>query len=239
MAESNEKKTDISEVGPTDPTRVRTFARFFKNYMSISAVVTAALPIPVTSLKLIPTYTAQTSILSTYTSLFCFLTLGFLFYSRHQLGRLMFPEFLNRSVSAKISSKGDAIRYLALAVVHYVHRFQQSLVAFLPAIFILLSLLCVFYYHSILDGSLRSITSMGGGPKSSILLSEVELYRIPNEIALMFWYLGIFVFAEAAFVTMAMKEYIQDLVKLSEIEIIGRGRPVETGSKPAGSKSGP
>jgi hypothetical protein len=84
--------------GPSEPTRVKTFANFFKNYMSISAVVAAALPIPVTSFHLIPTYHAQTSLLATYTSLFCFLLLGLIFYSRHTLARVMFPEFFGRSL---------------------------------------------------------------------------------------------------------------------------------------------
>ena len=37
-------------------------------------------------------------------------------------------------------------------------------------------------------------------------------------------YLGIFVFAESAFIVMAIKEYLQDLVRLSEIDLI-RGKP--------------
>ena len=37
-------------------------------------------------------------------------------------------------------------------------------------------------------------------------------------------YLGIFVFAESAFIVMAIKEYLQDLVRLAEIDLI-RGKP--------------
>ena len=58
---------------PTHPKRVAAFVAFFKNYMSVSAVMVAALPIPVTSFKLIPTFAVHTAPLSTYTPLFCFL----------------------------------------------------------------------------------------------------------------------------------------------------------------------
>jgi len=76
---------------------IAAFARFFKNYMGVSALVVAALPIPVTKAGLIPTYSAMTSLLSTYTSLFCFLLLGFIFYSRHGLDRAMFSEVISHS----------------------------------------------------------------------------------------------------------------------------------------------
>lgn len=88
--------------------RIVGFAHFLKNYMSASAVVTAALPIPITKLGLIPTYSAMTSLLSAYTSLFCFLLLGFIFNSRHALARLMFPDFVSRATPSVESSKSSA-----------------------------------------------------------------------------------------------------------------------------------
>jgi hypothetical protein len=65
--------------------RLNHFAQFFKNYMSVWALIVATLPIPVTELKLIPTFSAHISILSVYTTLFCFLTLAFIFFKRHTL----------------------------------------------------------------------------------------------------------------------------------------------------------
>src|SRR5882724_411939 len=80
---------------PTDPRRVRAFAIFFKNYMSISTIVIAALPAPITFFKLIPTYEAHRYLLSVYAPQFCFLLLGFIFFSRHTLGRrLFYPDSL-------------------------------------------------------------------------------------------------------------------------------------------------
>src|SRR4051794_10016755 len=81
------------EIAPIKPTRVRNFASFFKNYMSIWAVVVAALPIPITSLRLIPVIEDQQGVLSTYTTLFCFLALGYIFYSRHRLAKFFFPDY--------------------------------------------------------------------------------------------------------------------------------------------------
>jgi len=97
-------KASIVEPNPTEAKRVKTFATFFKSYMSVSSLVVASLPIPATSLHLIPTFGAQTKLLSVYTSLFCFLTLGFIFYSRHPLARLMFPHYFDFSGGAAKAS---------------------------------------------------------------------------------------------------------------------------------------
>ena len=79
---------------PVEAQRIKAFATFFKSYMSVSAIVIAALPIPITKLRLIPMYKTQANLYSTYTSLFCFLVLGFVFYSRHSIARWMFPEYI-------------------------------------------------------------------------------------------------------------------------------------------------
>src|SRR3712207_4472206 len=96
-------------------TRLEAFARFFKRYMGVSAFVTAALPIPVAATGLIATYSFQTTVLSTYTSLFCFLILAFIFYSRHKLARLMFPEFYRAGRRRSLSSA--AVRLLPLVLI--------------------------------------------------------------------------------------------------------------------------
>jgi hypothetical protein len=189
---------------PTDPQRVKSFARFFKNYMSISAIVAAALPIPVTSLHLIPTYSAHTSLLSVYTSLFCFLLLGFIFYSRHVLARWMFPEFFSRGDRPKLG---------------------KFVVSILPATLIAASLASLFSYHYLLGLSLRNYAHWGEFPSGTTnymerILTQSELWEIPWGVGLLALYLGIFVFAESAFIIMAIKEYVQDLVRLSEMNLI-------------------
>src|SRR5262245_31711598 len=164
---------DPSYSTPVDPTRVRKFAEFFKNYMSVSAVLAAALPIPVTSLSLIPTYKAQTSLLSTYTSLFCFLLLGFIFYSRHALARRMFPEFFGWERTSARASLSIAVGPLLRLVV-----------SVLPALLILGSLICVFYYHSRLDRALESqLQPIGVVSRSiSVSIDEPEKPRIEEDL---------------------------------------------------------
>ncbi len=58
--------------------------------MSVWTLVVAALPIPVGYFKLIPSFENSVLYLSVYTSLFCFLSLGFIFFQRHRLGYYMF-----------------------------------------------------------------------------------------------------------------------------------------------------
>lgn len=124
--------TDQPENLPTNPKRIKTFATFFKNYMSLSSLVVAALPIPVTSFSLIPTFKIQTRYFSVYTSLFCFLVLAYVFYSRHTLARLMFRNVLE--------TVGKPTK-----------RIWSFCVNSLPPIFIILSLLCVYFYHGLLS----------------------------------------------------------------------------------------
>jgi len=56
------------------------------------------------------------------------------------------------------------------------------------------------------------------------LLNRMDPAEIPNALALAACYLGIFLFAEAAFVLMAIREYLQDVMHLDEMELL-RGVP--------------
>jgi len=63
-----------------------------------------------------------------------------------------------------------------------------------------------------------------GKPQPSELLSSAlkstDAQQVPYDTSLMMYYLGMFVFAEAAFTLMAMKEYLQDLLHISERALI-------------------
>lgn len=133
-------KRSSRAVEPTDPVRVKAFALFFKRYMSISTVVVAALPIPVTSFGLIPTFSAQTKLLSVYTPLFCFLTLGFLFYLRHQFAKIMFPDIYYQTASSAGDIFKASVRKFARA----------SLVGLIPLLLIACSVIAVFQYNDLL-----------------------------------------------------------------------------------------
>lgn len=181
---ARESPSLAKEVMPASPHRVIAFARFFKNYMGVSSIVAAALPIPVTSFDLITVPTGMSKTLSVYTSLFCFLTLGMIFFSRHTLASFMFPA---------LSPK----RSLILTV--YVGPFTH------PLLYMIGSFVCVFYYHS----------RVGWGVAGDV----VRVSQGDATIQAAF-FIGIFVFAEASFILMAIKEYLQDLLRLSDLDLI-------------------
>lgn len=197
------------------PARVESFLLFFRAYMNVSALVVATLPIPVTTLRLIPTYSAQTPLLATYTSLFCFLILGYVFYGRHKIARYLFQEDL--------PSWGD--------------RLWAHLLAWLPLALTAACVMLVLFYHSTLDDSLHALKAMppagrvAEGDDGLLLLTPLR--DIPLRWSLLLSYIGMFVCAEAAFVVMAMKEYLQDLLELTDQALIdldrGASRPPLSG----------
>lgn len=191
----------MDPAGQPEPQRVQAFARFFKDYMSVSSVVAASLPIPVTALQFIPTYSAQTKFLSVYSSLSCFLLLGFIFYSRHTLARWMF-----RPLTKSRSKFGAFIDLLPLGLIVGCGCF-------------------IGVYHWLLQNSIqvsmadwvRRGVAIGSTPE---VLQKTDYMDIPGAPGLVACYLGIFLSAEAAFILMAIREYLQDLLGLTEAELI-------------------
>lgn len=171
--------------------RITRFASFFKSYMSVSTIVAAAIPIPIAAWKLIPIYTQQRGFLTVYASLFCFLLLAFVFSIRHRLAPRMF-------------SGGK----------------QGLFIAALPFLFILLTLACILAYHAVLQLSVQQLRELGIQASTSDLLARMDSTEIPYALALALCYLGIFVFAEAAFVLMAIREYLQGVLHLNETALL-------------------
>jgi hypothetical protein len=58
------------------------------------------------------------------------------------------------------------------------------------------------------------------------LLEKMDSTEIPYGLGLAACYMGFFLFAEAAFVLMAIREYLQDLLHLDERDLV-RGVSVE------------
>jgi hypothetical protein len=176
--------------------RFAAFAKFFKAYMGTASVVTASLPIPLAAFHLIPTYAAQEKFLSTYTSLFCFLMLGYLFYIRHWLGRLMFY------------TRPDG------------HVRLRAFVSWVPLLLILASLSLVFLYHYYLMQSLIAFSERGVMNATTDLLKAADYREIPLSLQLTVCYLGMFLTAEAAFILMALREYLQDVLHIQDASLI-------------------
>jgi hypothetical protein len=238
---------------PANAERIRSFAQFFKSYMSVSAIVAAALPIPVASFKLIPTFAYQTKYVTVYTSMFCFLLLGFIFYSRHSLARLLFPA----AISAPMTSPER--RGLA--------RIPINPITWLPLWLILASLTCVFTYHQLLRATIvdlhetevqiQALKAQAAGKatpvdtgRKGVESHAADVLEHQNDLAgskldakileetsaahigatgpfLTLTYLGIFLFAEAAFIVMAIKEYLQDKLTLDDVDLmLGHGKSI-------------
>jgi hypothetical protein len=175
--------------------RFAAFARFFKNYMSVSAIVAASIPIPIGSWKLIPIYSHQRGFLTVYASLLCFLLLAVVFSIRHRLSVAMFGNSLT-----------------------------GSLVAVLPFVFVALTLVCIFLYHSTLQKSIQDLRTLGVIGSTSAVLDSADVSEIPYALSLSVYYLGIFACAEAAFLLTAIREYLQDALHLDEIALL-HGKP--------------
>jgi hypothetical protein len=192
-----------SAMAPDAPVHIEAFAKFFKRYMSVSSVVTASLPIPLSAMQLIPSYSQQTKFLATYTSLFCFLLLAFIFHLRHPLARGMFGDLAARGARS------------------------STVITAAPLALIIASLALVFAYHAMLEHSVREAQELmlqRGVPIHSMqeILSNTDALDIPKATRLIGLYLGMFMTAEAAFTLMALREYLQDLLGIREELLIGR-----------------
>lgn len=62
-----------------------------------------------------------------------------------------------------------------------------------------------------------------------MVLEQARQHQIPDLEILMILYLGVFVSAGSAFILMAIREYLQDLVGLEEIDLIVGPATAETG----------
>jgi hypothetical protein len=178
------------EQQPEAGTRLATFAKFFSSYMNVASIIAASTPIPVGSMKLIPAYSAQRGFLTVYSSLLCFLLLGFTFSTRHKLAGYLFSK----------------------------SRFS-SLVLAIPGIFILAASTCIFAYHYTLEESIAVIRQHAVTASSEEILNKLDLSQIPYDTRLSVFYIGIFALSEEAFILMALREYLQDLLRVDELTL--------------------
>ena len=191
--------------------RVHRFASFFKHYMGVSTIVTAALPLPIAEFRLIPVFDSTRHFLGVYTSLFAFLAFAFCFYIRHTYGRAMFGE----SPSDRLVANTD-LQELRLEVRQGIKR---GFLTMLPLLLIFSALFCVYEYHA----HLSFTVGKWGGPalKTTEALKDAPFDWVGREDPLlMVYYFGIFLSAELAFVLMAMKEYLLDLLSISDADLI-------------------
>ena len=87
-------------------------------------------------------------------------------------------------------------------------------------------MMSIFWYHLQLNTSIASCTNMlvsvGVQQTASQILEQTQASDIPSATLLIVLYLCIFLFAEAAFVLMALREYLQDLLGVSDIDLLNQ-----------------
>lgn len=235
---------------PTKPVRLRKFAIFFKGYMGVSSIVTAALPIPVTAFRLLPVLGVHRKVLSVYPPLFCFLILAFIFYNRHALAKYMFPFHIHTSKQSTRKFRPN----LAL------------MTKFAPGVLIILTLMSIVGYQMTIDritikaeqeiitnkeaivefisrdatgapkpitpeaikscirdylSELGSVEEIENTPDYTLILMDYYLPDVFESATIIGLYVCIFIFAESAFIIMALKEYMQDVIGISDREMLG------------------
>lgn len=173
--------------------RFGAFGNYLKRYMSVAATVTAAMPIGAAGVGAIPAYQSLERVLAAYASLFCFLLFAYAFYIRESLGRALFNRKNAFSVTARV----------------------------IPLALIVFAIACGLGYLGVLQQSVQSARDIMLARGVNVVsmadvLKSTDYIDAPQAFTLIALYLGLFVFSEAAFVLMAVREYLQDELKLGD-----------------------
>ena len=203
--------------------RLRRFASFFKGYVGVMPLVTAAVAPLLTMMKAIPVFETQKTTLATYSGLLGFLLLAWVFYVRGPLVRAMVPQ----RHSSKPIGLGYGFVFFINRTVELVlnRRFYTNI---LPLLLIVGRVFCYIKYFATLDKALADL-HLTGFTRKEIL----ERFSGPfaGSYALQAYYVGIFLFAQMAFVLMALREYAYGVLKIPEIEILGEHELPDRGPK--------
>jgi hypothetical protein len=186
----------------TTQNRLRVFAGAFKGYMGVMPLVTAALAPLLTFLRAFPTYESQRTTLATLSGVLGFLTLAWLFYVR---------------------------RTIALGSLVRGFRFLINMIPFLLIVGTVASFIAYFQILGVSTGSALELAEKNQWKyvekdrplefkTESDVLRHWDDRPIPHSISLELLYLAVFLSAECAFVLMALREYINDTRRVSELE---------------------
>lgn len=165
-------------------------------YASLWSIFVAALPVSASLLRTIPIYETQRGYFGLYTSVACFLLLGYSLYARDQLAKGMkFP-------------------------------WTSRWTLLLPLFLMFCSFACVIAYHATLMASVAEVIDQAHRNGTNLpvglpaLLTMTDERAIPDSLWLFSLYLGIFIFAEATFIIFVIKEYIQQALGVSERDLL-------------------
>jgi hypothetical protein len=168
--------------------RLQIFANVFKGYMGVMPIVTAALAPLLTAMNVLPVYESQRKPLATMAGVLGFLLLAWLFYVR---------------------------RTIALGSITKTYRIFFNLC---PLLLIIGSIGCYVGYSDTLDASVLAANPGAKLPRAKVLSDWSQENPAPHSTALQLYYLGMFLFAEAAFIMMALREYANDVRQISEYQ---------------------
>ena len=172
--------------------RLKVFANVFKGYMGVMPLVTAALAPLLTAMGAIPIYEALRKPLATLSGILGFLLLGWVFYVR-------------RTIALGSITRGP-----------------RAIINLLPLVLVGASIYSYVNYTKVLDASIDEILKTESKEpirsRSEVLKQGGSDASIPDNGYLQLLYLSIFLFAESAFLLMAIREYINDVRQISEKE---------------------
>jgi hypothetical protein len=216
-------------------TGFKNFATFFKSYMGVMPVVTAAVAPIVTAFKVLPIYSRDSKIAAALSGILGFLLLAWVFYARHAMGRAMFSSNTVPVGGVGPSPGSISARYLPLK------RTRSGLVISLPLLLVVASVVCYYVYYtrlneSVLNGqaiayarskpmevsskNLSAQLAWVEKPPSRESILKDEDHPIEYEGVILVSYIGIFLFAELAFIVMATREYLQNLLGIKDRDLI-------------------
>jgi hypothetical protein len=168
----------------------------------------AAMPVVVTRFGLIPVYESQKNLLPAYASFFCVLALAYVFSQRHRLARAMFAARLLWADLDAVQSKASR---------------RVSINGGLAGM-ILGAIGCAAIYLWAFESG-RTSPDFPTLPPSSM-----------NAVLLALSYITLFLLASAAFAVVAVREHMQQVLGLSDAEVItGLPRPTELPTNGASS----
>jgi hypothetical protein len=201
--------TESYEAGKASE-RLQGFARFFQTYMTTLSVVVAALPAPITKTGVILTPPWQTDMLAVFTPLICYLILSNVYFSRHVIAFEL--------LGIEMRGGAEAPKGLAGTKTHHIQALRQQNHRWYlrPTLFSSISAITAIIYFTLISLSPAWWwTGVRPEPESSDLIVSGAL-----NVLIFIVYIMIFASAVTSFSLMVLKEWLQDVMGLTDRALI-------------------
>jgi hypothetical protein len=237
MASVSERTELMSERAPE-----RSYAGPARTMLALCALAVALLPIPVALLHLVPTYRTQGLFLSFYAPTICLLVLGYLFYIRDTLARILFADLVE-----PLPERDPYYREpLRLSMRRVFLQLRRGFLIILPVVLVGISFYCVKEYAARFAQSVEIASNLSrqqqdprgtsaspapalhGLDQSSLGLARLRRHvldttaidDVPLFADLTALYIGAFVAILAALNVMGLKEYAMDAMGVTEEDLV-------------------